>query len=54
MEIHVEARIEGVWRFALRGNYHANFWAGIQRVYRYTLRPSSSECGDALGGDNQV
>jgi len=50
LEIHLEAVIERVWRYALGGHGYANLQAVIKRVWRYTWRPWSSELGDALGG----
>jgi len=42
--------IERVGRYALGGHDLANSQAVIERVWRYTWRPQSSEFGDALGG----
>jgi len=50
LEIHLEAVIERGWGYALGGHDGANFQAVIERVWRYTWRPRSSEFGDALGG----
>jgi len=46
--------IEGVWRFAWRGQEHANLEAIIDQVQRYTWRPYSSEFRHALRGHDEA
>jgi len=50
LEIHLEAVIERVWRYALGGHDCANFQAVIKCVWRCTWRPWSCE----LAGRNQA
>ena len=56
-EMHLEAMIEGVWRCTGgcdRASVEIHLEAEVQWTWRWTLRPWSSECGDALGGRSQV
>jgi len=50
MEVHLEAVIEQVWRYALGGCDRESLEAIIERVCRYIWRPRSSE----LGGRNHA
>jgi len=50
LEIHLEAGIEQVWRYALRGHDCANWEVVIEQVWRFTFRPLLREIGRGLGG----
>jgi len=50
LEIHLEAVIEWVWRYALGGHDRVNIQAVIERVWRCTWRPWSCE----LAGCNRA
>ena len=39
LEIHLEAVIVRVWRYALGGHDRANLETVIEQVWRYTWRP---------------
>jgi len=54
LEIHLEAVFKQNWRYALGGHDHASFEAVLRRVWRYTWRPQSNECGDTLGGRDRA
>jgi hypothetical protein len=46
--IQLEAVIERVWRYALRGHDSANMQPIFDRVWRYTWLPGLSDTEDAL------
>jgi len=54
LEMHLEAVIERLWRYALDGHDRANLEATIERVWRSTWRLQWSQFGDSLRGCNQT